>query len=262
MVTILQYTLYWNTFLLFVAVIDMNSFMFLKPTFYCPQMKFAKVMFFTGVCLSTKGFQSLSRGYLSRGSLSSGVSVQGVFVHGGFLSRGLCLEGSLSRGSLCRGSLSKASLSNFYHPQMKFAKVMFSQLSVCPQKGLGLCPGGSLSEEVSLSRQVSIQGVSVQGSLCPGGLCPGGVSVQEGSLSGGSLSRGVFIQGVSVQGSLSSRSLCPVGVSVWGVSVQGGPLCRGVSVYGGLYPGVSVWGSLSGRVSVRETPRREDPPVW
>ena len=42
----------------------------------------------------------------------------------------------------------------FYRPQTKFAKAMFSQVSVCPQGGL--CPGGSLS----------------------GGLCPG-VSVRE-----------------------------------------------------------------------------------
>ena len=47
-----------------------------------------------------------------------------------------------------------------YRPQTKFTKVMFSQVSVCPQGGgLSLCPGGSLS------RGVSVQGVSVQGGL-------------------------------------------------------------------------------------------------
>ena len=38
-----------------------------------------------------------------------------------------------------------------YRPQTKFAKVMFSQVSICPRgEGLGLCPG------------VSIKGVSVR----------------------------------------------------------------------------------------------------
>ena len=40
-------------------------------------------------------------------------------------------------------------LLNYYRPQTKFAKVMFSQVSVCPQRGSlsrgGLCQGGSLS---------------------------------------------------------------------------------------------------------------------
>ena len=58
-------------------------------------------------------------------------------------------------------------IENVYSPKTKFAKVMFSQVSVCPQGGLGLrpgglCPGGSLSEG-SLS----------WGSLLGGGLCPG-----------------------------------------------------------------------------------------
>ena len=88
----------------------------------------------------------------------------------------------------------------YYRPQTKFAKVMFSQVSVCPQGGglslcLGslrprwrglcpedLCPGGSL-----------LGGGSVQRVLCPGGLCPGG-SVQEGLCRGG---------GRSVKGEIS-----------------------------------------------------------
>ena len=49
---------------------------------------------------------------------------------------------------------------DFYRSQTKLAKLMFSQVFVCPQ-------GGSLS-----------RGVSVQG-----GLCPGGVSVHGGSVS-------------------------------------------------------------------------------
>ena len=49
----------------------------------------------------------------------------------------------------------------YYHPQTKFAKVMFSQVFV--HRGC-LCSG------VSLSRGVSVQlgGVSVQEGLCPG----------------------------------------------------------------------------------------------
>ena len=55
-----------------------------------------------------------------------------------------------------------------HHPQTKFAKVTFSQVSVCPQGGLVLCP-----------KEVSVQGV-----LCLGGLSGrvsawGGISVTE-----------------------------------------------------------------------------------
>ena len=51
-----------------------------------------------------------------------------------------------------------------YRPQTKFAKVMFSQVFVCPRGGSGLCPE-DLHPGV---------GVSFQDSLCPGG-----VSVRE-----------------------------------------------------------------------------------
>ena len=46
----------------------------------------------------------------------------------------------------------------FYRPQMKFAKVVFSQVSVCPR--------GSLSR----GRVVSVWGISVKGGLCQGGI--------------------------------------------------------------------------------------------
>ena len=59
---------------------------------------------------------------------------------------------------------------NNYRPQTKFAKVMFSQVFVCPQGGL--CPVGSLSSGVSFC------GASTQGGLCRGGLC-WRVSVRE-----------------------------------------------------------------------------------
>ena len=87
---------------------------------------------------------------------------------------------------------------NIHHPQTKFAKVLFSQVSVC------------------------LRG---EGGLCPGGICPEGVSVQGVSLSRESLSRGCLCPG----------SLCPR-VSVWGVSVQGVSV-QGVSVWGSLFRG-------------------------
>ena len=62
-------------------------------------------------------------------------------------------------------NLTIVAIANFYRPQTKFAKVMFSLVSVCPRGGgvlgfwgRGLCPGG----------------VFVQECLCPGGLYPGG----------------------------------------------------------------------------------------
>ena len=59
--------------------------------------------------------------------------------------------------------------------QTKFAKVMFSQVFVCPQGGL--CPG----------------------ILCPGGLFPGVGLCPGGSVPRWSLSRGVSVWGVSVR---------------------------------------------------------------
>ena len=116
----------------------------------------------------------------------------------------------------------------FFRPQTKFAKVMFSQMFVCPFVCLkggggcfcagGLCAGG-LCSGGSLSREISVYGGLCPGDLCPGGLCPWG-----------SLSMGVSVHGVSV-GGLCAR----------------GSLCKEVSVQGGLCPG----GSLSGRPPVR-----------
>ena len=79
------------------------------------------------------------------------------------------------------------SLTHFYRPQTKFEKVVFSQVSVCPWGGLGLCPGGSPSRGV----------VSVQWGLHPGGSPSREVSVQ-----------GVSAQGVSVQGAFVQGGLC------------------------------------------------------
>ena len=166
---------------------------------------------------------------------------------------------------------------NNYHLEMKFAKVMFLQVSVCSRgRGLcqgGLCPGGCLCpgdisvQGTSLSRgEVSIQGWglypggsmsrgSLSRGLCSGaslsmgwGLSPGGVSVQEASLSEewGSLSMGMSLsrvmslsRGISVQGWGSlSRGLCP-GVSIQGGLYQG-DFCLGDFCPGGLCPGGSL----------------------
>ena len=66
-----------------------------------------------------------------------------------------------------------------YRPQTKFAKVMCSQVSVCPQGDLGLYPGGTpVPGRVSVQGVSVHRGVSVQGGLClgvsvKGGLCQG-----------------------------------------------------------------------------------------
>ena len=81
---------------------------------------------------------------------------------------------------------SDANASCHCRPQTKFAKVMFSHVSVHRGMGdgslsrVGFCPGG-----VPLSIGISVQG----------GLCPGGVYIQEGiSVHGGSLSRGSVME--------------------------------------------------------------------
>ena len=87
-------------------------------------------------------------------------------------------------------------------PQTKFAKVMFSQVFVCPQRDLSpgdLCPGGVSVQGVSVQRWVSVQGESLsRGSLSKEGLCPEG-SLSGQSLSRGSLSRGSLSRVVSVR---------------------------------------------------------------
>ena len=76
---------------------------------------------------------------------------------------------------------------NVYRLQRKFAKIMFSQMSVCPQ---GISVQGDLCLGGSLSRGISVWGASVGGGLsrgcvsvqvvclCPGGLCQGDPLVQ------------------------------------------------------------------------------------
>ena len=176
---------------------------------------------------------------------------------------------------------------NNYRPQPKFAKVMFSQVFVCPQGE------GSLSRGVSV-QGVSIWGVSVQGvsvhsgisiqwgiclgvlcgclcliCLCLGGLCPGkgslsreGVSVQGRGLC---LGRGsLSVQGVSVHSGISIQwgiclgvlcgCLCLICLCLGGLCLGRG-LCPGVSVPGGSLSR----GSLSSGISVQGVSVREDP---
>ena len=61
----------------------------------------------------------------------------------------------------------------YYRPQTKFAKVMLSQVSVCPQGGSVSRVGISVQGEGgSVSGGSVTRGVSVQGGLCSGGgLC-------------------------------------------------------------------------------------------
>ena len=81
-------------------------------------------------------------------------------------------------------------------PKTKFAKVMFSQVSVCPQGGLSLCPGGG-----SLSWGVSVQGGSLSGA----------------SLSRESVSSGVFVQGGLCHGDAPSTVMSRWYTSYWNV---------------------------------------------
>ena len=103
------YFVYNNIFHLIVHVRSMEKSCILSRNhIYRPQTKMREGSVFRGVCLSTGGSRSLSRGSLSEGSLSRGglcpgrVSVQ----RGG----GLCPRGSLCRGEgvsvqggLCQG---------------------------------------------------------------------------------------------------------------------------------------------------------------
>ena len=89
-----------------------------------------------------------------------------------------CLTKQMSSRFLLRSVDS----STCYRPQTKFAKVMFSQVFVCPQ-------GGSLSRRGSLSRgRVCLGGSLSEGSLCQGRFSVGGsvrgVSLSRRSLSG------------------------------------------------------------------------------
>ena len=85
----------------------------------------------------------------------------------------------------------------YYRRKQSCGKVMFFHLSVILFRGLypgSLCPGVSVWE--SLSRRVSVQGVSVQGSLSRS-LCPGGSLSRELSVQGVFLSR-VLCPGVGL----------------------------------------------------------------
>ena len=132
------------------------------------------------------------------------VSVQGV---------GLRPGGSPSKGSPSRGFPSRGvSVQGRLHPG-------------------SLLPGESLSVG-SLSK-----GVSVQGGLCPLGLCTGGPLSREGSLSKGvSIKRGVSVQGVSVKRGVSVQEVSVKSRSVEGGNCLGRPV-QWISVQGDLCQG-------------------------
>ena len=136
---------------------------------------------FTGVCLSTGGSRSLSRGV----SLQVGESLS----RWGSLSWDLCPGGSLSGGAL-----SKVSLCRGLCPGGLYLGVLCPGLSI--QVG-GFCPGVG-----SLSRWSLSKGSLFRGGLCPresvqGGLCPGGslccfISLLQGKKTWASLHRNKF----------------------------------------------------------------------
>ena len=151
---------------------------------------------------------------------------------------------------------------NYYRPQTKFAKVMFSQVSVCPRgclsegclppPGQTPSPGQTVNKRVvrialecnlviyfvlQCSRisvkQVSEKGVSVKGVsvkwVSVTGVSEKGVSVKDVFVKG-------LCNGVSVKGGLCERGSLLKGVSVKEVFVKGnfenGGLCIGVSLKG------------------------------
>ena len=83
-----------------------------------------------------------------------------------------------SQTAACNAHSNLLTQSPFYRPQMKFAKVMFSQVFSVHKgslsRGGGRCPGS-----VSVKGLLCLGGSLFGGRLCPGGFCP------EGSLSRG-----------------------------------------------------------------------------
>ena len=74
---------------------------------------------------------------------------------------------------------------HYYRPQTWFAKVMFLQVSVCPQGGV-LHPGGGFSIQGGGGGVLHLGGFSIWGGSPSGGvLHPGGFSIWGGSPSGG-----------------------------------------------------------------------------
>ena len=117
---------------------------------------------------------------------------------------------------------------------MKFAKVMFLQVSVCPR---GVYPsmhwlGGCLPRGMFTWGCLS-RGMSAQGDVCPGGCLPRGVSAQGVSGQGGVYPGGVYPEGV-----------CP-GVSAQGSGCLGGSRPPGpeadIPRSRGRHPGTRGW---------------------
>ena len=86
---------------------------------YRPQTKFAKVMFFTGVCLSTGGSASRWGGGCIGGGICiwGGLHPRGVYIQGGVCIQWICIQGeSASRGST-------------HCPQIRYYMIQSSTLS-------------------------------------------------------------------------------------------------------------------------------------
>ena len=97
----------------------------------------------------------------------------------------------------------------FYRPQTKFAKVMFSQVSVCPQGGMhgrggGACmAGGHAWQGVCMAGGMHGRGCAWQGVCTAGGACVAGAGcVWQGGMHG----RGyVWQQGACMAGDMCGR---------------------------------------------------------
>ena len=115
----------------------------------------------------------------------------------------------------------------FYRPQTKFAKVMFSQVSVCPQGGMHGRGGGLHGRGACMAGGVHGRGCSWQGVCMAGGACVAGAGCvwQEGMLGRG----GMHHRGCAWQGACMAE-----GVHGRGCARQGGLCGRGrVCVAGG-----------------------------
>ena len=140
----------------------------------------------------------------------------------------------------------------FYRPQTKFAKVMFSQVSVCPQGGMhgrggglawqGACIAGGVHgrghawQRVCMAGGVHGRGACVAGAGCvwQGGMHRRGCAWQGACMAEGVHGRGCAQQGACVagagcvwQGGMHGRGACVVGACMVGVCVYHAPLTCG-----------------------------------
>ena len=134
---------------------------------------------------------------------------------------------------------------NYYRPKTKFAKVMFSQVSVCPQGGVRGTGGGMHG-----------RGCGVWQGACMVGVCMAEGHVWRGGMHG----RGPVWWGHAWPGGMCGRGwqecVWQRGVHGRGVCVTGRCMAGGVCVAGetataacGTHPTCDLNGSVRGRVS-------------